>query len=179
MLASLVVGAHRHARRAGLPLEEAGAAIDAAVAAQFGRSTFVTGRLGRLDLATGVLRWVNAGHPPPLWWHEGALVPWPDHRPDVPFGLGHRSTVHELQLSPGDRVLLHTDGVVEARPRRGAAYGQDKLVARFVEGARAGADVLASLRGMVAALLEHQAGQPLRDDATLLEVLWRGPSGRR
>ncbi len=65
VLATVTVGAYRHARRAGVGLAELYAFMDAAIDRQFGPDHFVTAQMMRLDIGTGHLQWVNAGHPAP------------------------------------------------------------------------------------------------------------------
>ena len=73
LTATLCVGSLRNSRRAGLSLEEQAAAADAAMHA-YGENSFVTGLLGRVDLRTGVLGLVNAGHVPPFLIRGGAIT---------------------------------------------------------------------------------------------------------
>src|SRR3712207_624009 len=65
-MATVIIAAYRHGRLAELPLPELYSAMDQAVASSF-PVRFATAQLGRLDTGTGVLSWVNAGHPPALW----------------------------------------------------------------------------------------------------------------
>ena len=65
ILATLAISVYRHARRAGVGLAELYGLMDAAVDQQFGPDQFVTAQMVRLDIATGRLQWVNAGHPAP------------------------------------------------------------------------------------------------------------------
>src|SRR4029453_15169164 len=53
------------------PAAETYAAVDQAIATQFGGERFVTGQLAQLDCLTGRLQWVNAGHPLPLLVRRG------------------------------------------------------------------------------------------------------------
>ncbi len=64
-MANLAVGSYRHSRRRGLDLAETFSTMDQVVAEQLGPERFITGQLARLDLASGGLKWVNAGgtHP--------------------------------------------------------------------------------------------------------------------
>src|SRR3712207_6166004 len=80
VLASVAISAYRHARRDRLDLPDIAMEINAAMAAQFGASQFVTAVLARLDADTGRLRWINAGHPEPLIVRGSSLVR-PPHCP--------------------------------------------------------------------------------------------------
>ena len=73
-MATVAIGAYRHARRADVGLAEMYAFMDKAIAEQFGPDHFVTAQMMCLDIATGRLRWVNAGHPAPLLIREREVV---------------------------------------------------------------------------------------------------------
>ncbi|MFB9579906.1 PP2C family protein-serine/threonine phosphatase, partial [Streptomyces yanii] len=64
-MATVAVGAYRHARRAGINLPETYRYMDQAIAEQFGPDHFVTAQMMNLDITTGLFQWVNAGHPVP------------------------------------------------------------------------------------------------------------------
>ena len=173
MLATLAVGAYRHARRAGADLPEAAVAIDAAIAGQIGRSQFATAVLARLDMGTGRLRWVNAGHPAPLLLRGTSLVQLPAHRPDRPLGLlDGVPTAHETRLEPGDRVLFSTDGITEARSPSGDFFGEQRLADLVSVAIAAGVPAPETMRRLMAAVLTHQDGR-LQDDASILLLEWR------
>lgn len=176
LLATLAVGAYRNARRALLDLPGTYEAMDRAIAAQFHREQFVTGLLLDLDVITGTLSWVSAGHLPPLLIRHDRQVRLPEARPATPLGLrftiGH-PPVHTLQLEPGDRLVLYTDGVVEAR-HQGQFFSDERLadfVVRASASGHAGPEVL---RRLIKAVLEHQDGA-LQDDATILLLEWGSP----
>ena len=68
-------------------------------------------------MATGDLRWVNAGHPPPLLLRGAKVVAELGCEPCFPLGLGIAITeIGDCRLQPGDRVLFYSDGAIEARP---------------------------------------------------------------
>lgn len=175
LLASLAVGSYRNRRRAGAPLPELAAAVDAAVGRQFDRRLFTTAVMATLDVRSGSFTWVNAGHPRPLLLRDSRVVKELVGRPGPPLGVGllRRSlTVNEEQLQPGDRVLLYTDGVVEARTPGGALFGMDRLIDFIVRAEQEDEPIPETMRRLSHALLEHQ-GANRRDDATLMLVEWR------
>ena len=73
-LAHLAVTSYRHSRRSGLDLETTYLAMDDAIAATGTGEEFVTCILGRLDLLTGGLKWINVGHPLPFLVRGGAVM---------------------------------------------------------------------------------------------------------
>jgi Stage II sporulation protein E (SpoIIE) len=103
VLASVLVGALRNARRAGVGLDEQAERANAALCDYVTRGEFVTGQVARVDLDTGTATIVNAGHPPPMRLRDRRAEPVP-LRPDLPFGTA-RDTAYraqELGLRPGD-----------------------------------------------------------------------------
>ena len=178
VISSLAVGAYRHARRMKVPLDDLFRTMDHAVAALMG-DTFVTALAAELDVRTGLLRWVTAGHPCPVVIRNGSVLPDAWQASSLPLGLGliaHEESVpDELSLQPGDRVLLYTDGVVEARSPEGEEFGLDRLMDLLVRESASGLLASEVLRRLVHTCLEFQGGR-LRDDATLLLLEWGGPS---
>ncbi|MEA2931251.1 MAG: hypothetical protein QOI56_36 [Actinomycetota bacterium] len=173
LASTLALGAFRYGRRRNLDLPVIAEHIDDAVAEQFHGESFVTGHLARLDVATGELRWINAGHPPPLLLRGSKVVAEMACDPCYPFGLGIDITqIGECRLQPGDRVLFYSDGAIEARPSSGEQFGLDRLISEVEQ--YIGAGVLASetLRRLAARLRQHRGGE-LEDDATLVFLEWR------
>lgn len=173
LLASAAVGAYRHARRNRAELPDIAAAIDEVISGQFPDSRFATAALARLDLDSGRMRWVNAGHPAPLLIRGGALVRPPACPPSRPLGLLAGKPVDcELHLQPGDRVLFYTDGIVEARSPGGEQFGDVRLADFVVRAHAAGDAAPETLRRLMGNVLAHQADQ-LQDDASVVLLEWR------
>lgn len=174
-MANLAVGSYRHSRRHGLGLEETFSAMDKVVADQFGPEKFVTGQLVRLDLPTGHLTWVNAGHPRPLLWRDGQPAADLHCETSLPLGMGYvPAEVAEVSLEPGDALLFLTDGVLEARSPGGDFFGRTRLAQMWLEVGAGGQLPAEILRRLCHGILDHQQGR-LQDDATLLLVVWTGP----
>ncbi len=168
----MAISAYRHARRNMLDLPDMAAEIDTALKTQIGDSQFATAVLARLDLATGRLRWINAGHPEPLILRGTALVAPPHCPPSRPLGLQDaKPVVCDTRLEPGDRLLLYTDGITEARSPDGEFFGEQRL-ADFISTALAAGDPAPeTVRRLLRSVLTHQADQ-LQDDASIVVLEW-------
>ena len=173
--AAFAVSAYRHSRRAGHDLLQTYAAMDEAVGTQFPDRRFVTALIARLDLDSGHLTWVSAGHPPPLVIRGGRRTRSLATRPAPPLGvdLHHvEPVVSRESLEPGDSVLLYTDGLTDARSPAGNRFTLED-VSRYIEReAAAGQTAPETLRRIRHAIIGHE-GVELRDDATALLIEWR------
>jgi serine phosphatase RsbU (regulator of sigma subunit) len=177
-MCAVLVGAYRHARRNGIGLADKYVRMDEAVADQFGEDHFATAQFAHLDTATGLLTWVNAGHPRPLLVRDGKVVRALRGTTTLPVGLGgDRPDLQTEQLQPGDRVLLFTDGVVEQEAADGDQLGFGRLADHVERESAAGADAAETVRRLAAALMKPDHG--LRNDATLLLVEWKGRDPHR
>ena len=174
LLASLAVGTYRHARRSQIPLPQISPMIDAAIVGQLPDGCFVTGQLCELDLQSGDFTWVNAGHPLPLLLRDRQVHPI-KVGPDRPWGLRYgKVTVGRETLQPGDRVLLHTDGIAEARSTAGEPFGAERLADLLVRESLAEQAAPELLRRLLSAVVDHRSA-PMVDDATAVLLEWRGP----
>jgi hypothetical protein len=174
VMATIVVAAYRHGRRSDASLPDLYVHMDDVLGATHpGR--FATAQIGRLDTVTGVLSWVNAGHPAALLVHgDGAVdeLTGPITRP-VGFG-GGQPVVQTVQLAPGDRVLFFTDGVVEERLADGRQFGEVRLRELVEQSTAADVSVAETVRLLSHTLMAERGGRT-SDDASLLLVEWRGP----
>ena len=170
LTATLCVGGLRNARRRGSTLlEQAQAANQAIIDNAPAGSLFATGLIGRVDLASGILDVVNAGHPAPFLIRDGAAQPLA-LTVNRPFGVLRDKPYRpsRLQLRPGDRLVLLTDGMLE----RGAAALD--LPARLRHLTRLHPrEVVRVLSDLVFEI----AGPALPDDACLLVLDWHGGHG--
>lgn len=175
LLAAVAVSWMRKSRMAGLDLEATVRAVDAGIAAHFGPAKFLTGIIGELDVATGWWRWITCGHPPALLLRGGKVVKQLDAVVGAPLGLellGDEPLMGQEHLEPGDRLVLYTDGVVEARDEEGRFFGTDRLVEFATREAAHSRPVAETLRRLNHAVLRHQEGE-LQDDATTVVIEWR------
>jgi hypothetical protein len=179
LTSNLAVAAGRNLRLQGMPLGDVGRAIEDVLLEQDSSGRFVTAVLADLDLRTGMLTWVLHGHPAPVVIRGGRWVATLDCEPGHPLGtdLGLIATVCEQQLEPGDRVLLYTDGIVEARDPNKEEFGLVRFIDFITRHHAAGLPVPETLRRLTHSILKHHAGR-LDDDATVLLLEWHGTSGR-
>jgi len=137
---------------------------------------FVTVFVGVLDLRSGLLTYVNAGHNAPVVRRANGEASWlPVENGFVIGGMDSVSYVQEtFQLSPDDGILLYTDGVTEAMNPQLALYGDDRLIT-LMDGPimhSAPSDcILDELKGDVLAFAD---GAPQSDDITMLFLRYLG-----
>ncbi len=166
LLATILVGALRHARRRGVDLAEQAAVADAALSRHAREGAFVTGQVVRVDLPSGVACIVNAGHPPPIRVRDGHAEAV-DLLADPPFAAPKIGDyrVQELPLEAGDRVVFLTDGMLE---RNASAVDAASVLAatRHLHPREA-------VQELTRAVVEACGGD-LRDDATVLCLDWHG-----
>jgi len=90
---------------------------------------FVTAWMGKLNLETGELEFINAGHNPPIIRHDDGSVDEINSKPDLIMGFfpeaHYRSQT--IYLKEGDTLYLYTDGVTEAYNELNEQYGMDRL----------------------------------------------------
>jgi sigma-B regulation protein RsbU (phosphoserine phosphatase) len=122
-----------------------------------------------LLLPDGGLRYVNAGHPPALWQHEGAIDPLP--ATGFFLSTAFRGRPHapgEIAMRPGDRLLVYTDGASEACGPSGEELGLAGLSAALA-GCRE-LPLTDALDALLDRIHRHCAGRALDDDVTLLLI---------
>jgi phosphoserine phosphatase RsbU/P len=139
---------------------------------------FITALAGVLDLRTSVLRLANAGHEPPLVVPaDGRPIRWLTGSGRLLGAFASLDLVPcEIQLSPGDLVLLYTDGVTDTRGDSGERFGDDRLLA-VAEAARE-SSTREFVDAVVAATRAFQGSQPAADDVTIVAIR-RQATGQR
>jgi len=122
-----------------------------------------------LDVKSGLVRYSNAAHPPPLLLRRDGRLEVLEEGGTI-IGLGGLLPFEEgeKRIDPGDKLFIYTDGIPEYENKRGQLYGQE----RFVE-------ILQQLRerpiaelvdGVIDALMAYGDHHPPRDDVTLLGI---------
>jgi serine phosphatase RsbU (regulator of sigma subunit) len=173
MAATLCVGSLRNGRSAGMSLTEQADRTNrnlAEHAAGAGLEDYVTGLIGRVDLRTGSMELVNAGHVAP-YLARGPRPQALDLPADLPLGLFPGTTYRSsrVDLLPGDRVVFLTDGMLERN-----AVGVDFPGAIAATRALHPREAVRALADLVLAA----TGTALSDDATVLCLDWHGGHGR-
>jgi sigma-B regulation protein RsbU (phosphoserine phosphatase) len=114
----------------------------------------------------GHLEYINCGHVPPYLYAGGACSRLPES--NLPVGLieGARFHAGSLQLQPGNRVLIVTDGVTEAQSANGAFYGEEPLACPKLHNA--------SLEEICAEVQSFCGSLAADDDCTLVDLRYRG-----
>lgn len=166
-LASIVLGSYRHVAYERADLRAVVADLDRAVARNVGDEDFVTAAV--VEERGGTLTIVNCGHPAPLLLRRGAVIPLEPPAPAPPLGFMPVVRPRVERLEPGDRLLLFTDGLGEAR-RDGEFFPTADRAWRLLGHGTVG-DGLASLE---TALVEWVHGR-LDDDIALVLMEYTGP----
>jgi serine phosphatase RsbU (regulator of sigma subunit) len=166
LLATVLVGSLRNARRQGMDLLRQVRTANDALAAHSPVGEFVTGQVMRVDLKNRDATIVNAGHPLPLRLRHGrveeiALAI------DLPFGLkpGRSFQLQAFPLEPSDRIIFLTDGMLE---RNSADLDVHSTLVRT-----AGLHPREVVHALGEAVLRATGGD-LRDDATVMCLDWYG-----
>jgi len=164
-LATVVLGEFRAAAADHDGLVEVARQMDTRVADYLAEEDFVTALLAEIR-PDGRCTFVCCGHPPPMLAHTGVVTKI-TCRATVPLGLGVEPTATTATLAPGDRLLLYTDGLIEARDRAGTFADTAQVVAPLADGP------LDGVLDRVLSALHEAIGGNLGDDLALLAAEYR------
>jgi phosphoserine phosphatase RsbU/P len=149
------------ARDSALP--EMVAAVNRFLCEKVGGQKYATLVVARL-MGSGEMELINCGHVPPLLVSGDTVRKLEEG--NLPVGLVPGVEFHatRLQLKPGDRLLLVTDGVTEAEDAHGEFFGNERLESSCRDGFAAIEQAVNAFRGET----------PLTDDFTITEMIYRG-----
>lgn len=114
----------------GLPVDQVFTQVNAQLCENNEAEMFVTAWLGVLNLKTGLIKYVNAGHNPPAIKHSDGTYEYIKGKANfVLAGMeGVKYKEQEIQLQAGDEVYLYTDGVTEAHDKDKQLFGEERLL---------------------------------------------------
>ncbi len=135
---------------------------------------FCTIWFGVLDLSTGVITAVNAGHEYPVLRNSGGVFQLIKDRHSISVGTFETAKFreYELRMAPGDRLFLYTDGVPEAQKTDSRMFGLDRMVSALNRDPDAPLEQL--LGNVRDAVDEFTQGAKQFDDLTMLCLEYRG-----
>ena len=177
-LASIALGAFRAARRNGADLMEAVGYMDECVTKVGGPDAPVSAVIGRWHGPASTFTWINRGHPAPLVIRADGRAERLGlaETPQLGMEKGLAPEPEQRQLTPGDRLILFSDGVSERETRSGRPFGHEGIAA-----AAASASAI-SVAGTVKAIEEAiiaASDEPLSDDTALVVLAPIAPDAPR
>jgi sigma-B regulation protein RsbU (phosphoserine phosphatase) len=134
---------------------------------------FVTMFLGILDTRTGMLSYINAGHPTPHLLRASGVVEQVDGIPEVPLAvrLGKVYQDRTVILQPGDAIFVYSDGVIEAMNAAQEFYGNDRLESDLrIASNVTPEEIVRAVKSHVDAFTGEAAKA---DDVTILALRWQ------
>ncbi|MFC8527220.1 PP2C family protein-serine/threonine phosphatase [Nocardia sp. NPDC057227] len=174
LIAATALAAYRSARHAGAGLLGQARSIEETLVARFGAGPLATAVLAELDLDSGRLCYLNAGHAEPLVMRGGTIADPLGGRQGVPLGLGAATEpVAEEKVHPEDWLVLYTDGITGGPS--GDEFGLRRLAEVLRREAGTGHPPPETVRQVITAVREHHR-TPLREDATVMLVRKLGPA---
>ena len=174
--------------QSGLPLDEVMARVNDALSRDNDANMFVTAWMGVIDLETGEVTFVNAGHNPPIFLDRlgNGGHKFLRERSGMMLGAmpGLKYRLHTLHLSPGDMLYLYTDGITEQPDGKGELFGEDRLLFAIGTMLSAGVDAIDGAKSpLLAAIFDdvitHGADVEQADDCTQLVIRYNGAGEKR
>lgn len=142
--------------------------------ADTGVEDYFTMAYATIDLRSGLVRMVQAGHPHPVIQRADGAIEFVGQG-GLPIGLLPQAdyACFDLRLFPGDRMLLYSDGFTESEDGTGEMLGEDGLVSMLKDQAgRGGPEVLDD---MFWSLSDREGGGQMADDVSAVLLEYGGP----
>lgn len=133
---------------------------------------FVTFFIGTLNLKTGLLKYSNAGHMPPVMTYPDRSISFFDIHAELPLGIIKDYTYEEYSymFSPGSGILLYTDGVTEAENAKNEFYTKERLIS--IVHTNRELHPREFIKKIMADIQAHVQDYEQSDDLTLLTIIY-------
>ena len=163
--------------QSGKPPEEVFTEVNRLLCEANDENLFVTAWMGILEISTGKLVYVNAGHNPPVIGRKNGETEFLRSRPGfVLAGLDFtKYRAGSLELMPGDLLYLYTDGVTEAMNTAQELYGEERLKRTLDANVSAAPEEI--FKAVKKDLDDFVADAPQFDDITMLAMRYLGREG--
>ena len=133
---------------------------------------FLTAFAGVIDLRTGVMTCVNAGHNPPVLKHADGTAEYLKIKHCLVLSASRKAryTAVDLQLKKDDKIILYTDGVTEAMNCSKQLFGEERLLKMLSSNNASPKEIVELIRNEVS---EFAGSEPQNDDITLLVMEYK------
>ncbi len=157
---------------AGRPVGQVASVVNGTLVGELPPNGFITAFLGMLDLSTGRLEFVLAGHNPPAIVDADGRVRFLQAPASMFLGKfpEARFETGTAQLAPGETLLLYTDGITEALDAGGTCFDEDPARLGRLLADTAGMPLARAAAAVLGAVEAHSAGVPQSDDRTLMLI---------
>ena len=146
---------------------------NAALCVQNRMEMFVTTWIGILEISTGKMNCASAGHEYPAIYRDGKFELFKDKHGLVLGGMdGAKYKDYDIELRPGDKIFVYTDGVPEAMNSNGELFGTDRMIAAL--NSKENQDPTQVLKTVRAAVDDYVGNAEQFDDLTMLCLEYRG-----
>ena len=175
LMMSITRAALRFVAGLGLSIEQVVSRVNNSIVDSNSGEMFVTLFVGRLDLKTGRLEYCNGGHNPIIVVRPDSRAHYVKAKPNLALGVMENFPYQgeSVQLEPGSRLLLYTDGVTEAERDDKSQYGEGRLLA-WASGRGPHGTEQEEAEALYQSVKDFAAGNPQNDDITIMSIKING-----